>query len=309
MAMSAHGYKGILLAGGTGTRLYPLTAIVSKQLVPLYNKPMIYYPLTTMMLTGIRDILLISTPTDLPLFERLLGDGSRWGLELTYAEQAEPRGIAEAFLIGEEFCGGSSVMLLLGDTVIYGRLDFLRQAMADNHEGATVFAHQVRDPSSYGVIELDPHGNPLSLEEKPANPRSHWAIPGIYFYGPGVAARVRAQQPSARGELEITDLNRSYLADGALRAQPMGRGIAWFDTGTPEDLLAASNFIEAIETRQGLIVGSPEEASYRMGFLDRDGLRACLESIPQSPYRNYVERLVDTDISFTAVHRDPIPRT
>jgi glucose-1-phosphate thymidylyltransferase len=288
--MSAQ-FKGIILAGGAGTRLYPLTAIVSKQLVPLYNKPMIYYPLTTLMVTGIREILLISTPHDLPRFRDLLGDGRRWGIELTYAEQAEPRGIAEALIIGEAFAGDDQVMLILGDNVIYGRLDFLRRAMARNGEGATVFAYQVRDPSRYGVVEFGDGGRALSLEEKPANPRSSWAVPGIYLYGPGAAARARALAPSARGELEITDLNRLYLEDGALRAEPMGRGIAWFDTGTPESLLEAANFIEAIENRQGLIIGSPEEVAYRKGFLDRAGLRACLDAIPASPYRDYIERI------------------
>jgi glucose-1-phosphate thymidylyltransferase len=289
--MGSTSFKGIILAGGSGTRLYPLTAVVSKQLVPLYNKPMIYYPLTTLIVSGIREILLISTPRDLPSFQRLLGDGSYWGLEITYAEQAEPRGIAEALIIGESFCGADPTMLILGDNVIYGRLDFLREAMSRNGEGATVFAYPVSDPSRYGVVEFDAGGVALSLDEKPANPRSSWAVPGIYFYGPGAGERARQLTPSARGELEITDLNRGYLADDLLRAQPMGRGIAWFDTGTAEDLLAAANFIEAIETRQGLIIGSPEEAAYRMGFLDDAGLDRCLARLPRSPYREYLERL------------------
>jgi glucose-1-phosphate thymidylyltransferase len=286
-------FKAILLAGGRGTRLYPLTAILSKQLVPLYNKPMIYYPLTTIMVAGIADILVITTGEDRPRFQALLGDGGQWGIRLRYATQDQPRGIAEALLIGADFTGDGPVMLMLGDNVIYGRLDFLRDAMSRNGEGATIFAHRVADPSRYGVVEFDARYRAISLEEKPAVPRSPWAVPGIYLYGPGASARARALEPSARGELEITDLNRMYLEAGALQVRPMGRGIAWFDTGTPESLLSASNFVEAIESRQGLVVGSPEEVAYRMGFLTRDGLRATLERLPPSPYREYIERIAD----------------
>ncbi len=286
-------FKAILLAGGRGTRLYPLTAILSKQLVPLYNKPMIYYPLTTIMVAGIADILIITTAEDLPRFRALLGDGTQWGIRLSYAVQEQPRGIAEALVIGAEFAGDDSIMLMLGDNIIYGRLDFLRAAMSRNGEGATIFAHRVADPSQYGVVEFDASFRAVSLEEKPAVPRSPWAVPGIYLYGPGVAARARALRPSARGELEITDLNRVYLEEGALQAWPMGRGIAWFDTGTPQSLLTASNFVEAIESRQGLVVGSPEEVAYRMGFLTREALRATLERLPVSSYREYIERLAD----------------
>src|SRR5688572_1678465 len=238
-------FKAILLAGGRGTRLYPLTAILSKQLVPLYNKPMIYYPLTTIMVAGIADILIITTADDLPRFRALLGDGTQWGIRLSYAVQEQPRGIAEALVIGAEFAGDESIMLMLGDNIIYGRLDFLRAAMSRNGEGATIFAHRVADPSQYGVVEFDASFRAISLEEKPAVPRSPWAVPGIYLYGPGVAARARALRPSARGELEITDLNRVYLEEGNLMTWPMGRGIAWFDTGTPQSLLTASNFVEA----------------------------------------------------------------
>lgn len=286
-------FKAILLAGGRGTRLYPLTAIVSKQLMPLYNKPMIYYPLTTIMVAGIADILVITTGEDLPSFQALLGDGTQWGIRLSYAVQAQPRGIAEALVIAAEFAADHPVMLMLGDNIIYGRLDFLRAAMAQNGDGATIFAHRVADPRHYGVVEFDAQFRAISLEEKPTRPRSPWAVPGIYLYGRGAAERARSLEPSARGELEITDLNRIYLEEGALKAWPMGRGIAWFDTGTPKSLLGASNFVEAIESRQGLVVGSPEEVAYRMGFLTRDALRATLARLPVSSYREYIERLAD----------------
>ncbi len=289
-------FKAILLAGGRGTRLYPLTAILSKQLVPLYNKPMIYYPLTTIMVAGISEILVITTGEDLPRFRALLGDGGQWGIRLHYAVQEHPRGIAEALVIGAEFTADQSVMLMLGDNIIYGRLDFLRSAIERNGDGATIFAHRVADPSRYGVVEFDAQYRVVSLEEKPAVPRSPWAVPGIYLYGPGAAARARSLRPSARGELEITDLNRVYLEEGALQARPMGRGIAWFDTGTPESLLQASNFVEAIESRQGLVVGSPEEVAYRMGYLTREALLATLQRLPESPYREYIERIAREEI-------------
>ncbi|NQW63458.1 MAG: glucose-1-phosphate thymidylyltransferase RfbA [Deltaproteobacteria bacterium] len=284
--------KGILLAGGRGTRLYPMTSIVSKQLQPIYNKPMVYYPLTTLIVAGIREVLIISTPEDIPRFRQLLGDGSAWGMRLEYAVQSEPKGIAEALVIAEPFVGDARSMLMLGDNLIYGRLDFLRAAMANTDESATVFAYQVSNPSEYGVVEFDADFSVLSIEEKPKQPRSNWAVPGIYLYPPDAAARARALKPSPRGELEITDLNRAYLSEGRLRAQPLGRGIAWLDTGTPENLLSASSFVAAIEQRQGLLVGSPEEAAYRAGFLSTEGFRRAVESLPSSNYRSILERVV-----------------
>jgi len=284
--------KGILLAGGRGTRLYPMTSIVSKQLQPIYNKPMVYYPLTTLIVAGIREVLIISTPEDIPRFQQLLGDGSAWGMRLEYAVQSEPKGIAEALVIAAPFVGEARSMLMLGDNLIYGRLDFLRAAMGNTDESATVFAYQVSNPSEHGVVEFDADFSVLSIEEKPKQPRSNWAVPGIYLYPPDAAARARALKPSPRGELEITDLNRAYLAEGRLRAQPMGRGIAWLDTGTPENLLSASSFVAAIEQRQGLLVGSPEEAAYRAGFLTVDGFRRAVEALPASNYRSILERVV-----------------
>ncbi len=283
-------FKGILLAGGRGTRLYPMTRVASKQLQPIYNKPMIYYSLTTLMVAGIRDVLLISTPEDLPRFEELLGDGHQWGITIQYAEQPEPNGIAQAFLIGAEFVGDSPAMLMLGDNLIYGDLDFLREAMNDN-DGATVFAYSVKDPSRFGVVEFDDNYNAISLEEKPTEPKSNWAVPGIYIYGAGVVQRARELKPSARGELEITDLNRTYLSEGTLRAVPMGRGIAWLDTGTPESLLSAGNLVQTIETRQGLFIGSPEEAAYRMGFLTSTQFNSRIEALPNGPYKDDLLRL------------------
>lgn len=283
--------RGILLAGGRGTRLYPLTAISSKQLVAIYNKPMIYYSLTTVMLAGIREVLIISTPQDLPNFEALLGNGERWGMRIEYAEQAQPRGIAEALVIGEEFVGDRPAMLMLGDNLIYGRFEFLRNATEREGDHATVFAYRVRNPSEYGVVEFDSEGRAVSLEEKPSVPKSRWAVPGIYLYPPGAGELARLQVPSARGELEITDLNRTYLNEGRLHVQPLGRGIAWFDTGTPQTLLEASNFIEAIEQRQGLIVGSPEEVAYRLGFIDAKEFAAAVAALPASSYREFLELL------------------
>ena len=286
-------WKGILLAGGRGTRLHPLTLVASKQLQPIYNKPMIYYPLTTLLVAGVRDILIISSPEDLPRFESLLGDGSAWGIRLSYAMQQEPRGIAEALIIGADFVGDDSVFLMLGDNLIYGRFDFLREAIATNSDGATVFAYRVADPEAYGVVEFDQDFKALSLEEKPAHPRSDWAVPGLYLYGPGAATMACQVTPSARGELEITTLNRMYLEQGRLRAVPMGRGIAWLDTGSPKNLLDAANFVHSLETRQGLFVGSPEEAAYRMGYLSLDGLRACVAATPPSDYRTFLQRVTD----------------
>ncbi|MEK7269839.1 MAG: glucose-1-phosphate thymidylyltransferase RfbA [Planctomycetota bacterium] len=285
--------RGILLAGGRGTRLYPMTAVASKQLQPIYDKPMVYYPLTTLMFAGIRDILVISSPDDLPRYRALLGDGGDWGLRLSYAPQAAPRGIAEALVIGEEFIGDQASMLMLGDNLIYGRLDFLREALAGNGSGATVFAYPVGNPGDFGVVEFDADFRVLSLEEKPAAPKSNWAVPGIYIYGPGVAARAKSLKPSARGEFEITDLNRAYLAEGLLKAKPMGRGIAWLDTGTPESLLEASGFVHAVQKRQGLVIGSPEEAAYRMGFISPAGFKALIERIPSSEYQACLKRALE----------------
>ncbi len=285
-------HRGILLAGGRGTRLHPLTATMSKQLVAIFDKPMIYYSLSTLMLAGIREILLVSAPADVPRFEALLGDGSRWGLRLEYAEQPEPRGIADALIVGDSFVGDRPVMLVLGDNLFYGRLDFLREAIEDSGDHATVFAYQVDDPSAYGVVEFDESGRAISLEEKPVHPRSRWAVPGLYLYPPGVVDEARALEPSARGELEITDLNRRYLERRALRALPMGRGIAWFDTGTAQELLEAGNFIEAIQSRQGLVVGSPEEVAYQMGFIDAEAFAALVDALPVCRYRDYLERVV-----------------
>ena len=284
--------KGIVLAGGAGTRLFPITRVASKQLQPVYDKPMIYYPLATLMLAGIREILLISTPADLPRFADLLGDGSGFGIRLSYAVQPEPRGIAQAFLVGEEFVSDEPVALILGDNLVYGRMQL--DAHVDGFaRGALIFGYPVRDPQRYGVVELDRKGDVLSLEEKPARPRSNLAVPGIYLYDGQVVERTRALVPSARGELEITDLNRAYLERGELRAVPLGRGIAWLDTGTQESLLDAANFIAAIEQRQGLKIACLEEIAYRRGYLDRAGLEASLGPMPHSPYRDYVRSLLD----------------
>lgn len=284
--------KGILLAGGRGTRLYPLTANTSKQLIAVYNKPMIYYSLSTIMLAGIREILVISTPHDLPAYRSLLDDGSRFGIELTYEEQPEPRGIAEAFLIGEAFLDEHPSMLVLGDNLFYGRMDFLRSASADTGNDATIFGYKVADPSAYGVVHFDESWRATKLEEKPENPTSSWAIPGLYFYPSDVSAKARELDPSGRGELEITDLNERYLNAGRLKVVPMGRGIAWFDTGTPTALLEAANFIEAIEKRQGLIIGSPEEVALGQGFVSDEDFLDNVQLLPASDYRAYLERLI-----------------
>ena len=281
--------KGIVLAGGRGTRLYPLTMGLSKQLLPVYNKPMIYYPVSILMLAGIRDFLVISQPDDLPQYERLLKDGSQWGIRFSYAEQAEPRGLAEAFLIGKDFIGDEPVALILGDNIIYGTglWDQLRQA-AKLEEGALVFAYPVRDPQNYGVVELDKDYNVLSIEEKPAHPRSHYVVPGLYFYDSQVTMIARRLQPSQRGELEITDINRIYLDLGKLRVQMLGRGTAWLDAGTHETLLQASNFIQTVEERQGLMVGCPEEVAFRMGFINKDQLQTLAEKLSQNSYGKYL---------------------
>lgn len=287
--------KGIILAGGRGTRLYPLTAIVSKQLQPVYNKPMVYYPLTTMLLAGVKEILLISTPQDLPRFRELLGTGTQWGIRLDYAEQAEPRGIAEALIIAETFLGESGAFLMLGDNLIYGHLDFLRETVRTTTTDATIFGYQVSDPTRYGVVDFDAQtGKAISIEEKPKRPKSPWAVPGMYVYPPGVSEKAKALVPSARGELEITDLNRLYLADGHLQVKTLGRGYAWFDTGTPQSLLDAAEFVHAIEERQGLIIGCPEEAALRMGYLSKTRFTQTVEALPACPYRDYLARLAET---------------
>ncbi len=286
--------KGIILAGGSGTRLHPATLAVSKQLLPVYDKPMVYYPLATLMLAGIRDILLISTPQDTPRFEQLLGDGSRWGLHLRYAVQPSPDGLAQALVIGEEFLAGGPSALVLGDNLFYGH-DFaaeLRAASA-RERGATVFAYPVQDPERYGVVEFDASGRAVSLEEKPARPKSRNAVTGLYFYDGGASALARGLSPSARGELEITDLNRLYLEAGALDVQVMGRGHAWLDTGTHESLLEAGMFIQTIEKRQGLKIACPEEIAWRAGWIDAGQLRALAQPLAKSGYGQYLLRLLE----------------
>jgi glucose-1-phosphate thymidylyltransferase len=286
--------KGIILAGGAGSRLYPLTLVASKQLQPVYDKPMVYYPLTTLMLAGISDILVITTPHDLAQFQRLLGDGSRFGINLTYAEQPSPDGLAQAFTIGADFVGGSTSALVLGDNLFYGP-GFGRQLtrFADV-DGAAVFAYRVSDPTAYGVVEFDETGKALSLEEKPARPRSSYAIPGLYFYDNDVLAIARDLKPSARGEYEITDVNRAYLEQGRLRVEVLERGFAWLDTGTFDSLNDASNFIQTVERRQGLKIGCPEEVAWRQGFLTDDELRERGEALVKSGYGEYLLQLLVT---------------
>lgn len=286
--------KGIVLAGGFGTRLYPLTLAVSKQLVPVYNKPMIYYPLSTLMLAGIREILVITTPQDQPGFRRLLGDGRHLGLRIEYAVQPSPDGLAQAFLIGQEFIGSDRVALALGDNIFYGHgfPDLLRRAAARTR-GATVFAYWVRDPERYGVVEFDEAGRPVSLEEKPAQPRSHWAVTGLYFYDNRVVELARGLTPSPRGELEITDINLAYLRTGTLHVEKLGRGIAWLDTGTHEALLQASSFIQALEERQGLMVACLEEIAYVMGYISAEDVRRIAEPMRHNAYGQYLLRLVE----------------
>jgi len=284
--------KGIILAGGRGTRLHPITISVSKQLLPLFDKPMIYYPLSMLMLAGIREILIISTPEGLPSFQRLLGSGEGWGLKFSYAEQAEARGLADAFLVGREFIQAEPVCLVLGDNIFFGHglPDVLRQA-ASLQEGAMIFAYRVQDPQRYGIIELDAEGRPLHIEEKPANPRSNLAIPGIYFYDHQVTEIAASLSPSARGELEITDIHRAYLRKGNLRVQVLGRGVAWLDAGTYTSLLQAASFVQAVQERQGMMISCPEEIAYRLGYIDHAQLKRLIERMPSTSYRHYLTRL------------------
>ncbi len=284
--------KAIVLAGGAGTRLYPLSLVASKQLLPVYDKPMIYYPIATLMLGGIREVLLISTPTDLPRFQALLGDGSRLGMKFSYAAQEKPAGIAQAFLIGADFIGSDPVCLILGDNIFYGNLDFFRRAL-QLEEGGCVFGYRVKDPERYGVVEMGPDGSVLSLEEKPAQPRSSYAVPGLYLYDGKVVEVCRSLKPSARGELEITDVNLDYLRRGKLRVQVLGRGMAWLDTGTQASLLEASNYVAAIENRQGLKIACLEEIAYTQGFIGRDDLKRLIEELPRNEYRAYLQALAD----------------
>jgi glucose-1-phosphate thymidylyltransferase len=284
--------KGIILAGGAGTRLWPSTKVICKQLIPIFDKPMIYYPLSTLMLAGIREILIISTPTDTPRFRELLGDGTQFGIELSYAVQEKPEGLAQAFLIGIDFLGDAPAALVLGDNVFFGQglPEQLARASAET-EGATIFAYHVKDPERYGVVEFDAEGRARSIEEKPESPKSSYAVVGLYFYDNDVISAARSLRPSERGEIEITDLNKLYLERGALRVETLGRGMAWLDTGTHDALLAASNFVAVVEERQGLKIGSPEEAAYRMGFIDADQIEALAGKMGKSSYGEYLMSL------------------
>jgi glucose-1-phosphate thymidylyltransferase len=286
--------KGIILAGGSGTRLYPLTKALSKQSLPIYDKPMIYYPLSVLMLSGIREILIISTPRDLPVYEEMLGDGSQIGLELSYKVQDKPRGLADAFIVGEEFIGDENVALILGDNVFYGQnFSQMLQRAASLEEGATIFGYYVKDPSSFGVVEFDEDGKVLSLEEKPEKPKSHYAVPGLYFYDNTVVEKAKNLEPSPRGELEITDINRLYLEEGSLMVEHFGRGMAWLDTGTHDGLLNAANFVEAVQKRQGLYVACIEEIAYRLGYINNDELRELAKPLMKTEYGKYLVSIIE----------------
>ncbi len=290
--------KGILLAGGHGTRLYPLTTSLSKQILPVYDKPMVYYPLSMLMLAGIRDILVVSTPSALPLYRELLQDGAQWGIRFSYIEQSKPRGIADAFIVGRDFVGDSPVCLVLGDNIFYGHgLPDILQKAAKLRHGALVFAYPVADPTRYGVVEFDDDGKALSIEEKPSKPRSNFAVPGVYFYDRRVLDLARALTPSARGELEITDINNHYLARGELQVEPLGRGFAWLDAGTHESLLQAANFVHALQERQGMMISCPEEIAFRRGFIDRNQFRALAEALQTNRYGHYLLQLLRDEFS------------
>ena len=286
--------KGIILAGGKGTRLYPLTMAISKQLLPVYDKPMVYYPLSMLMLAGIREILVITTPEDQAMYQRLLRDGTQWGLRFEYAIQAEPRGLADAFIVGKEFIAGEGACLILGDNIFFGQgmPDILREA-AQIKEGAVVFAYPVKDPERYGVVEFDEAGRAISLEEKPKQPRSTYAVPGIYFYDANVVPYSEALVPSPRGEIEITDLNKRYLSEGKLQVKVLGRGVAWLDAGTHESLLQAAMFVQALEDRQGMMISYVEEIAYRMGYIDKAQLSACAQELASNGYGQYLLRFLD----------------
>ena len=286
--------KGIILAGGKGTRLYPLTMAISKQLLPVYDKPMVYYPLSMLMLAGIREILVITTPEDQAMYQRLLRDGTQWGLRFEYAIQAEPRGLADAFIVGREFLAGEGACLILGDNIFFGQgmPDILREA-AQIKDGAVVFAYPVKDPERYGVVEFDEAGRAISLEEKPKQPRSTYAVPGIYFYDANVVPYSEALVPSPRGEIEITDLNKRYLSEGKLQVKVLGRGVAWLDAGTHESLLQAAMFVQAVEDRQGMMISCVEEIAYRMGYIDKAQLSACAQELASNGYGQYLLRFLD----------------